>query len=364
MYKQAVESISTMGVVRMGDSRSLEVSRGQGPRTGLADEQWLGPARKGGGDMPLKVKPLMAAVAALAVMCGAAVAGIEPEYFVEAHAASQGSMRGDRWDYSHPEGEYPAVAEWEGVSIGAAEFGANRTASTSHVSDEFLFTYAYADATWYDSVTIYDPSAPEGELLDLYLHFSLSGGLHLRETGAQPESTTIEARAAVSADVTSIDLGLAAHGYNMLTDYGDSTVLLRQSGNWDLGGHVETPYDYVYDDEIVLPALVPNGVAFDLMAKVAVATHAKLAYTGEGEFPGLGGGGFGLEAEADFLHSMIFGVFTDADGTEIDELGLLVGSQGPTFGGPIVVPEPASILFLSMGLGALVVARRRRRSVG
>ncbi|MHC4714774.1 MAG: hypothetical protein ACYTAN_16140, partial [Planctomycetota bacterium] len=141
----------------------------------------------------------------------------------------------------------------------------------------------------------------------------------------------MENRAAVSADVKSLDLGLAAHGYNMLTNYGDGVLIMRQSGDWDLRGQAATPYDYVYGDDIVLPALVPNAVPFDLLAKVAVATHACIMYGGAGDFPSLDG--FELAAEADFSHSMVLGVFTDGEGREIKDLGYFIGSAGPTFGG-------------------------------
>ncbi len=301
----------------------------------------------------------IATVLALLCLSSAVWGTVDYEYWVESHAASQGLMRGDRWDYRYPEGDYPATASWEAISSGTGEFGANHTSSSSAISDDQHFAYAYADATWQDTVTIYNPSESIGSMMELYLHFSLSGGLHLYESGVQPEGTTVESRAAVSADVKSVDLGLAAHGYNMLADYGGGVLIMRQSGDWDLGGTAITPYDYVYCDEIILPALIPNGIPFDLLAKVAVATQAKISYAGDGDFPALNG--FELAATADFSHTMVFGVFTDAEGREIGQLGYFIGSSGPTFGGPIVIPEPATLGLLGFGIAAAVAARRRAR---
>jgi len=318
-----------------------------------------GGGRKADG-MGARIFACAAALAVMTAVCPRAAGGIAVDHYVEAHAASQGLMTGDRWQESYGAEYEPAVAEWPGVSSGEAEFGANRTASFSEITDDRLFAYAYADASWLDTVTIYDPWRPVGDSLDLLLHFNLSGGLFLGETGTQPPGTTVEARAAVSADVKSVDLGIAAHGYNMLTYYGDGVTIMRQSGGWDLGGAASTPTEYTYCDDIVLPALVPNGVPFDLLCEVAVATHSKLSYLGEGEFAGLGG--YGLTAEADFSHSMILGVFTDASGRPVGELGYLLGSEGATFGAPLVIPEPLSLVLFATGMAAAFAARRRRKA--
>ena len=310
--------------------------------------------------MSLRGFACIAVLAALALAGVPAWAGVPVDYFVEAHAASQGLMTGDRWDGDDGTDYRPAEASWPGVSSGTAEFGTNRTASVSAIREGTLFSYGYADASWSDSVTIYDPSRSVGEVMDLLLHFNLSGALFLDETGAQPADTTVEARAAVSADVKSVDLAIAAHGYNMLTYYGDGATIMRQSGDWSLGGSASSSMEYSYFDDIVLPALVPNGVAFDLLCEVAVATHSRLSYTGGGEFGGLDG--YGLTAEADFSHSMILGVFTDAEGRPIGDLGYLVGSQGPIFGGPIVVPEPSTLILIATGMAAAFAARHRRKA--
>ncbi|MHC4714775.1 MAG: hypothetical protein ACYTAN_16145 [Planctomycetota bacterium] len=117
--------------------------------------------------MGLRLTGAFAAVSlVLALFSTPAAGSIEYEYWVESQL-----MRGDRWDFRYAEGDYPATATWEGVSGGTGEFGANRTASTSAISDDLHFAYAYADATWQDTVTIYDPSRPIGSMMELFSTF-------------------------------------------------------------------------------------------------------------------------------------------------------------------------------------------------
>lgn len=279
-------------------------------------------------------------------------------YWVESHAISQGSVIGDRWDGSYDPADYPAVAAWEGISSGRGEFGTDQAASASWLFEGTSFRYAGADATWFDTITVYDPLLSVGDPLLAYLHFNLTGRLLVSQTGTRPADTVTEGRAAICADVTSTALGLAAHGYNMLSDKSDAGVVFHLSGNWGLGATAVTPSEYAYDSDLVLEALLPNAVEFDLLAKIGVATSVQMWYTGAGEFEGLGD--YGLMANVDFAHSMILGGLTDAEGRDLRDSGILIGSRGPTFGGPIAfVPEPAAITLLMTGLAIAAFARWR-----
>ncbi len=310
-------------------------------------------------EMSRGAKWVAMAALVLAVLAQQAWCAVATDYWVESHAVKQGIVTGDRWDGTNDPADYPAVSVWDGVAFGRAEFGAHHTYSASSLAEGTYFAYSYADATWSDRITVYVPGVEIGEGLEMYLHFDLSGGLSIAETGVLPDDTVREGRAAVSADVVSYALGVNAHGYNMLSDKTGAGVIVRQSGGWDLGGTSTTPVDYTYDNALVIPVLMPNGVEVDLWAQVAAASSVKLDYVGDGEFGGLGT--YGMSAEADFSHTMVLGGLTDATGMDITELGYLVGSQGPTFGGPLVIPEPATVVlvFTSMTVFALRRARRK-----
>jgi hypothetical protein len=299
----------------------------------------------------------MAVFASLAAQTG--YAGVA-DYWLGTHAGEGHTAIGERWDATSDPADYPAMSIWDSTTGAISEFGGGHAYSSSSLADGRYYTYAYADASWFDRVTVYDPDAALGQQLPVFLHFDLSGILDIDESGTVPAGTSTEGRAAVTADVKSNDLGFVAHGYNMWASYNASRGVMRKSGNWNLGGWADAGgWSYIYDNLLVLPLLVPNGVEFDLFAKIAVGTSGQLTYTGTGTFGGLGD--YSMTTVADFEHSMILGGFTDAQGNDIRTLGDYVWSEGPTFGGPQVVPEPNGFALLASGLAALAGAGAWRR---
>ncbi len=286
-------------------------------------------------------------------------ADVANDYWVESHAGSSGGLVGARWDYADDPSLYPASAVWDATTAATAEFGGNHAGSVSSLSDGVYFTYNYADATWYDNIAVYNPLQPMGAALAVCFQFDITGTLCVVSSGIQPADTVTEGRAAVSATVTSDDLAVTAHGYNLWTCNSQSGNIMRLSGNWDLGGSPgPAPSQFTYADSLLLSLTVPNGRYFDLSAKISVGTGSSISYVGAGSFGGLSG--FGLTSTADFRHSMLLGGITDENGTDISSLGYIIFSQGPTYGGPHVIPEPGSLALVVSGLFALAGLRIRR----
>lgn len=276
-------------------------------------------------------------------------------YWLMTHAGANGARVGEYLTSASDPSLFPAQSAWDAATSSMADFGGDHASCLSTLADGRAFTYAYADATWSDTVTVYNSSYAAGEMMSVYLNFELDGYLSVLVSGTLPSDTTSEGRAAVTADVQSSSLGVIAHGYNMWSTVSPGASVMRSSGNWALGGAADPSISgWRYDNMLALPILVPNGVAFDLMAKISVATGAWLTYGGSGAFPGLGG--YDITAIADFSHTMTLGGFTDASGNDIRYLGYGVTSFGPTFH---VVPAPASVVLAAIG-AALALASRRR----
>jgi len=301
---------------------------------------------------------LVSALTVCALLGFQAHAGAAADYWLMTHAGANGGRIGDYWTGASDPSAYPAESVWDPFTAATAEFGGGHASCLSTLRDGLTYTYAYADAAWSDTVTVSNPGFAYGELMPVYLHFDLEGFLSVLVTGQQPPDTTTEGRAAVTADVKSDSLAVIAHGYNMWATNSVGGSIMRSSGNWPLGGWANPSISgYSYDNPLALAMSVPNGIAFDLLAKISVATGAWMTYTGPGSFPGRGD--YDITAIADFTHSMTFGGFTDAGGTDIRDLGYVVGSNGPTFP-PYPVPEPAGITLAVVGaLSAFVLSRRR-----
>lgn len=336
------------GTVLAGDGVSTE------PGVGQLTQGSRG--KRKADNMRIRAWALACAMAVFApLLSESGYAGVA-DAWVETHALLDGFLIGEHWQIGDDPADYPAISTLDGFAGANAQFGAVHAYSYSILSEGQNFTYSYAAAAWFDEVTVYDPSRAPGEAMDVFLNFGLEGMLGVTNTGTRPADTVTEGRAAVTAVVQSQDLGVIAHAYNMWSSHSVYGNIMRASRNWDLhptatsGGTA-----FLYDDPVMLPITVLNGVEFDLFGKLSVATGASISYTGAGTFGGLGG--YGLESTADFTRSMLLGPITDSEGNDLREQGWLVWSAGPTFGGPRAIPEPSTIVLVLSGFCAIALRR-------